>query len=84
MDAGQDPPPHLAGLVPARETHASEEDPATEGEGTASLARHRGGTDELQGLAARYHAAGGRERSEGASLITYILVHEREHGLIAS
>ena len=41
------------------------------------------GRDELQGLVARYQAAGGRERSEGASVVTYILVHEREHGLIA-
>jgi hypothetical protein len=42
------------------------------------------GRDELQRLVARYHAAGGRERPEGTSVVTYILVHEREHGLIAS
>ncbi len=42
------------------------------------------GRDELQGLVARYHAAGGKERPEGASVVTYILVHERAHGLIAS
>ena len=42
------------------------------------------GRDELQGLAARYQAASGRARPEGASVVTYILVHEREHGLIES
>jgi hypothetical protein len=42
----------------------------------------RDGRAELEGLAARYHAAGGRVRVEGTPLITYILVHERERGLI--
>jgi hypothetical protein len=42
------------------------------------------GREELQGLVSRYHAAGGREKPAGASVVTYILVHEREHGLIAS
>jgi hypothetical protein len=37
---------------------------------------------ELEALATRYHAATGRARYEGTSLITYILVHERERGLI--
>ena len=41
------------------------------------------GRDELQRLIARYQAAGGRARPEGTSVVTYILVHEREHGLIA-
>jgi hypothetical protein len=40
------------------------------------------GRAELQSLEARYCAAGGRVRPESASLITYILVYEREHGLI--
>jgi hypothetical protein len=31
----------------------------------------------------RYYAAGGREKPEGTSVVTYILVHEREHGLLA-
>ena len=35
------------------------------------------GRDELERLAARYSAAGGRMRPEGASVITYLLVHER-------
>ena len=43
----------------------------------------REGRDELEGLATRYYAAGGRIRVEGTSLVTYILVHERERGLIS-
>jgi len=42
------------------------------------------GREELQALSARYYAASGRVRPEGASIITYILVYERERGLIAS
>jgi hypothetical protein len=41
------------------------------------------GRTELQDLAAQYQAAGGLAKSEGASIITYILVHERVHGIIA-
>jgi hypothetical protein len=41
------------------------------------------GREELGRLAARYFEAGGRVRPEGASVVTYILVHERERGLIA-
>jgi hypothetical protein len=33
-------------------------------------------------LASRYHAASGRLRSARTSVITYILVHERDRGLI--
>jgi hypothetical protein len=40
------------------------------------------GRDELQQLGARYVAASGRVRPGKASVITYILVHERERGLI--
>jgi hypothetical protein len=40
------------------------------------------GREELEGLAARYAAASGRLRPTRTSLITYILVHERERGLI--
>jgi hypothetical protein len=47
-----------------------------------ALLATREGRAELEGLAARYHAAGGRVRVEGTSLITYILVCERERGLI--
>jgi hypothetical protein len=39
---------------------------------------------ELNELAARYAATGGGVRPEGRSLITYILVYERVHGLIAA
>jgi hypothetical protein len=41
------------------------------------------GRAELQALVSRYGAAGGRARPERTSVVTYILVHEREHGLIA-
>jgi hypothetical protein len=40
------------------------------------------GRKELQELDAKYHAATGRMRATKTSLITYILVHEREQGLI--
>jgi hypothetical protein len=40
------------------------------------------GRDQLRELEARYAAAGGRLRPGGASVVTYILVHERERGLI--
>jgi hypothetical protein len=40
------------------------------------------GRDELRELGSRYVAAGGRVRPEGKSVITYILVCERERGLI--
>ena len=40
------------------------------------------GREQLEALATRYYAVNGRIRVEGTSLITYILVHERERGLI--
>jgi hypothetical protein len=40
------------------------------------------GREELQELATRYSAASGKVRPEGTSVITYILVQERERGLI--
>jgi hypothetical protein len=40
------------------------------------------GRAELEGLAARYQSDGGRPRPERTSIITYILVHEREKGLV--
>ena len=42
------------------------------------------GRDELQQLVARYVAASGKMRPTRASVITYILVHERERGLLRS
>jgi hypothetical protein len=42
------------------------------------------GRDELEELASRYAAAGGGVRREKASLITYIIVYERQHGLISA
>jgi hypothetical protein len=40
------------------------------------------GRHALEELAAGYQAAGGSMRPEKASVITYILVHERKLGLI--
>ncbi len=42
------------------------------------------GREELQELASRYQAESGKLRPAGTSVITYILVHEREQGLITS
>ena len=42
------------------------------------------GRKELQDLVARYHSANGRLKPPNTSLITYILVYEREQGLICS
>jgi hypothetical protein len=41
------------------------------------------GRKELQEIEARYKAAGGRMKPPKTSTITYILVHERDRGLIA-
>jgi hypothetical protein len=40
------------------------------------------GRAHLDELAARYNAKSGRLKPARTSVITYILVHEREHGLI--
>ncbi|HKI37289.1 MAG TPA: hypothetical protein VKA46_35880 [Gemmataceae bacterium] len=42
------------------------------------------GKVELQDLESRYAEASGRPRPGKQSIITYILVYEREHGLIDS
>jgi hypothetical protein len=47
-----------------------------------SLLATPAGREELQELASRYHAASGKLRPAGTSVITYILVHERQQGLI--
>ena len=41
------------------------------------------GRAELRDLESRYAAASGRPRAGGRSIITYLLVYERQHGLIA-
>ena len=41
------------------------------------------GRAQIQELSLRYGEASGRLRPERASAITYILVYERQHGLIA-
>ncbi len=48
-----------------------------------SLLATKAGQEELQELQSRYQAADGQPKSDGASIITYILVHERVHGIIA-
>ncbi len=48
-----------------------------------SLIATPAGREELQKLASRYHAASGKLRPAGTSVITYILVHERQQGLIS-
>jgi hypothetical protein len=48
-----------------------------------SLIATPAGREELQELASRYHAASGKLRPAGTSVITYILVHERQQGLIS-
>jgi len=40
------------------------------------------GRAELERLASGYSAKGGRMRPQGTSVITYIIVYEKEHGLI--
>jgi hypothetical protein len=47
-----------------------------------SLMATPAGRKELQELARRYQAAGGRMVPANTSVITYILVHERGQGLI--
>jgi hypothetical protein len=42
------------------------------------------GRKELQQLESRYQAASGRLRPARTSVITYILVHERQQGLLRS
>ena len=47
-----------------------------------SLLATAAGREELEELVSRYHEAGGRLRPPSTSVITYILVCERERGLI--
>ena len=49
-----------------------------------SLVATPAGREELQELASRYSAASGRLKPAGTSAITYIVVYEREQGLISS
>ena len=47
-----------------------------------ALLKTAAGKNALRELAARYSAASDRVRPERTSVVTYILVYEREHGLI--
>ena len=49
-----------------------------------SLLANPTGRKELQELESRYHEASGKAKPAKTSVITYILVHERERGLICS
>jgi hypothetical protein len=49
-----------------------------------SLLANSKGRKDLQELESRYRAASGRVRPGKASVITYILIYEREQGLIHS
>jgi hypothetical protein len=49
-----------------------------------SLLTTPAGREKLEELAAKYHAVSGKVKPAGASAITYILVHERQHGLIGN
>jgi hypothetical protein len=42
------------------------------------------GQKEIQELEVRYQKTSGRERPARTSVITYLLVHEREQGLISN
>jgi hypothetical protein len=46
-----------------------------------SLLATPAGRLELEELTSRYHKVSGKLSPPGSSAITYILVHEREHGL---
>jgi hypothetical protein len=49
-----------------------------------SLLTTPAGREELRQLDSRYQAVSGKGRPAKTSVITYILVHEREQGLISS
>jgi hypothetical protein len=49
-----------------------------------SLLADPAGRQQLQELQSRYYAASGKLKPARTSVITYILVHERERGLITS
>lgn len=49
-----------------------------------ALLTHPAGREILQELENRYRARDGRVRPPGSSVVTYILVHERERGLISN
>ena len=56
--------------------------PSTNEKELQSLLTTPAGQEKLEELAAEYHAVSGKVKPAGASAITYILVHEIQHGLI--
>jgi hypothetical protein len=49
-----------------------------------SLLVNAAGKQQLQDLASQYQSASGNPHASRTSVITYILVHERERGLIVN
>ena len=47
-----------------------------------SLLADAAGKQQLEELASQYHAVSGQPKPARTSVITYILVHERERGLL--
>src|SRR5262249_56224117 len=72
-----------ARAVPQRMTMAQKKTLRQRQEELQALLATPAGRAELQELESRYEAAGGKLRPAGTSVITYLLVHEREQGLIA-
>jgi hypothetical protein len=64
-------------VAPKKTLHAREKE-------LRSLLTTAAGRAELQELASQYQSATGRPRPAGTSAITYIVVHERENGLIGN
>lgn len=48
-----------------------------------ALLANRAGRATLEELASRYATRNGRVWSKGTSVVTFILVYEREHGLLS-
>ena len=63
-------------MLPTKTRHEREKE-------LQALIRTPEGRAELEGLASRYQSNGGRARPGRTSVITYIMVHERDKGLIA-
>jgi hypothetical protein len=64
-------------VAPKKTLHAREKE-------LRSLLSTAAGRAELEELASQYQSATGRPRPAGTSAITYIVVHERENGLISN
>ncbi len=79
-DAGEDPPPQVRAVAAVSKSSAKTFQ-NREKELQALLATPAG-RKKLEELSARYQESGGRVRPANTSVVTYILVHERDRGLI--